>query len=172
MSEVPLSPSECSYVDEVGERFDAAWREGGRPRLEEFLAGAAGSVRTALLRQLLKVELYYRRLAGESHSAEDYRQHLPGNAETVAAVFAEATPSAANVTAPSGPAADGKPANGPFRAEFPAPDPFPGLWPGLTETAFQAEGSANTCWREDSWCSASRPTAASTASATHSKLPI
>src|SRR6516225_5845717 len=32
MSEVPLSPSEYGYVDEVGERFDAAWREGGRPR--------------------------------------------------------------------------------------------------------------------------------------------
>src|SRR5262249_25597872 len=45
----------------VCDAFDRAWREGGRPRLEDFLARAPEQARQYLLCELLRIELEYRR---------------------------------------------------------------------------------------------------------------
>jgi serine/threonine protein kinase len=41
--------------------FEKAWQNGGTPKLEEFLADASPTARTQLLRELLILELFYRR---------------------------------------------------------------------------------------------------------------
>src|SRR5262249_23063447 len=60
----PSSLSALRQVDEVCERFEAAWQAAGgageQPRIEEYLAGTAGRVRSELLRELLRLELAYR----------------------------------------------------------------------------------------------------------------
>src|SRR5947199_18181 len=56
-------PSTGREIAEARERFEAAWRSGDRPRLEDHLAGAPGPVRTALLHELLTVEMIHRRRA-------------------------------------------------------------------------------------------------------------
>src|SRR5262249_51516414 len=50
-------------------RFEAAWRDGRRPRLDEHLGELPDAERPALLAELLRLEVYYRSRAGESLTA-------------------------------------------------------------------------------------------------------
>ena len=47
-------------IDALCDRFEDAWRQGGRPRLEDFLPAVPGPERPALLR----LDLHYRTRAG------------------------------------------------------------------------------------------------------------
>jgi hypothetical protein len=58
-------------VDLLATRFEAEWRAGGRPRLEDFLP-PAGPLRPAVLRELAAVELELRLKSGEPARAEEY----------------------------------------------------------------------------------------------------
>jgi tetratricopeptide (TPR) repeat protein/tRNA A-37 threonylcarbamoyl transferase component Bud32 len=66
-----LSPALARRLDEVCNRFEAAWR-GGRPRLDDFL-DETDSLYPILLRELISLDIHYRRQAGERPRAEDYQ---------------------------------------------------------------------------------------------------
>jgi WD40 repeat protein/tRNA A-37 threonylcarbamoyl transferase component Bud32 len=66
-------------LDEVCNRFEAVWRSGcldangrGRPSLDEALAGVGRDLYPVLLRELVLLDVYYRRQAGEQPSVADY----------------------------------------------------------------------------------------------------
>jgi serine/threonine-protein kinase len=84
----PLSESLARRVDQVCNRFEAACKDGGRPRVEDFLGDAEGPERDALLRELVALEVYYRRARGEDCRPEEYRARFP---DLNPAWFAEAT---------------------------------------------------------------------------------
>src|SRR5437016_230060 len=69
MSEPSLSPTLAEEVDRVCNDFEAAWRAvgsgGWAPRLEDYLRAATQEARPHLLRELLGLELDYRRRRGE-----------------------------------------------------------------------------------------------------------
>jgi tetratricopeptide (TPR) repeat protein len=67
-------------AEEECDRFEAAWRAGLRPRIEDHLAGVPEAERPALLRELLLLELDYRRLAGERPGGEEYLARFPEHA--------------------------------------------------------------------------------------------
>ncbi len=74
------APPEASLTrlgDAACDRFEAAWRAGQRPRLEEYLAAVPEPQRPALLRELLLLEIDYRRLAGERPTPEEYLARFP-----------------------------------------------------------------------------------------------
>jgi WD40 repeat protein/predicted Ser/Thr protein kinase len=71
-------------IDQVCTRFEQAWRSGPRPDLRDYVAGT-GEERRALFRELLKVELDYRRKVGELFAAEECRRRFAD--EDGAAVF-------------------------------------------------------------------------------------
>jgi eukaryotic-like serine/threonine-protein kinase len=58
-------------LDRACNDFEGAW-SAGRPRIEVFLAGWQGTERSALLRELVLLDIDYRRRAGEACSAQDY----------------------------------------------------------------------------------------------------
>jgi WD40 repeat protein/predicted Ser/Thr protein kinase len=90
-------------VDRVCTAFEAAWRAGRRPRVEDCLAGEPGAVARALLPELLLVELEYRRRAGEQPQVEEYRRRFPGlDLDWPAGALTPADPRAP----PRGPAAE------------------------------------------------------------------
>ena len=62
-------------LDPVCDRFEDAWL--ARPRIEDFLEDVAEADRPALLRELLWLDLDYRRRGGERPVAEEYRRRLP-----------------------------------------------------------------------------------------------
>jgi serine/threonine-protein kinase len=64
-------------VDEICDRFEKAWKQGQRPRIEDYLAALGEPGRSTLLRELIKVDIVYRRRAGEHPTAEEYRERFP-----------------------------------------------------------------------------------------------
>jgi hypothetical protein len=83
------SPSLLHLIDQVCDRFEAAWKAGQRHRIEDDLAAAPAPARPALLRELLALELEYRGRSGETLVLDDYRRRFPEHAELVVAVFRE-----------------------------------------------------------------------------------
>jgi serine/threonine protein kinase len=84
-----LSPSGCELVNLICDRFEAAWRGGQLPRIEDYLNDVPQAGRPALFRELLALELAYRRRDGEAPAVEGYRQRFPEHAELVRAVWEE-----------------------------------------------------------------------------------
>src|SRR5262249_28735177 len=58
-------------------RFEQDWQAGGRPSPEDFLAAAQGAERLALLAELLRLDVYYRRRVGEIPAPPDYQTRSP-----------------------------------------------------------------------------------------------
>ena len=91
-------------VDRACDDFEAAWRTGHRPRIENALAEATGPEQSVLLRALLASELELRRKLGEQLSPEEYLGRFPEYPELVRSVFGAASattslrPSALNAT--------------------------------------------------------------------------
>jgi len=75
-------------VDVACDRFEAQWRAGQRPRLEDYLHEVPEPPRRDLLWELLRVEWEWRRRAGETLTAEEYRQRFPEFSQKVDAAFA------------------------------------------------------------------------------------
>src|SRR5262249_58116259 len=80
-----------SDVDAACDRFEAAWRAGDRPRIEDFLGGTTDSRRPALLRHLLALELDYRGGLEASPESSEYRDRLPRHELLIDSVFADVT---------------------------------------------------------------------------------
>jgi serine/threonine-protein kinase len=64
-------------VDAAWLRFEDAWKAGQFPRLEDFLDEALPAERALLLRELLRLELDYRRRRGDQPGAEEYKRRFP-----------------------------------------------------------------------------------------------
>src|SRR6478752_3611696 len=78
-----------SVEDQIDERCDAfeqAWRSGQRPRITDFLKLDDRVVRARLFRELLLVELEYRRLNGEQPKQKDYLRDFPEFASQIEAI--------------------------------------------------------------------------------------
>jgi hypothetical protein len=67
-------------VEAACTRFEQDWAARRRPALEDYLGPAPAASRGVLLAELLRIELAYRRRAGETPRAADYRGWLPGDA--------------------------------------------------------------------------------------------
>jgi tetratricopeptide (TPR) repeat protein len=101
-----LPTSALLRVDILCARFEDVWRTGGRPRLEEFLNGTQGAERTELLRELLRLERYYRQGLGELVDAQEYEERFPEDVDLIRAVLAEGR-TVAPATYPTNPDATG-----------------------------------------------------------------
>ncbi len=69
-------PSQDRLIDRICTRFEQAWKAGERPRSEEYLASRVGAAE-ALLRELLLVEIFHRRLRGETLTPDEYHVRFP-----------------------------------------------------------------------------------------------
>jgi hypothetical protein len=70
-------------------RFEAAWREGRSPRIEEFLEEFSRSSmeQTRLMLELLALEVELRTKARESPEIGQYHERFPDHADVIAEVF-------------------------------------------------------------------------------------
>src|SRR5262245_19265657 len=71
-----LRVSAVRLIDELCDEFEAAWARGERPQLESYLARVSGSERLELLRELLGVEIHYRRRLGEAVAEGEFSARL------------------------------------------------------------------------------------------------
>ena len=79
-----------SSVDDICLDFEAEWRNGNRPRVVDFLHKAAASERSAVLSELLLLDIDYRCRRGEVPSARDYYDELPLERDVVDETFSAA----------------------------------------------------------------------------------
>jgi serine/threonine-protein kinase len=65
------------HINEVCDRFEAAWKEGPPPRLEDFLGEAVDAERLVLVQELIRVDVDYRKKRGEEPQAAEYLKRFP-----------------------------------------------------------------------------------------------
>jgi len=104
-----LSATQAEELARACDRFEAEWRKGGRPRIEDHLAEVPEPLRAALLGELISVELDWRRRNDERPVRDEYEARFPGQAGAVAAAFGPAADQTAS-TADTARSVD--PANG------------------------------------------------------------
>src|SRR5262249_39982978 len=72
------------------------WKAEQRPCIEDYLVGSPEAERSALLRELLGLELAYRNRKGESAGPKEYQLRFPAYEELIRKVFQEEIPRAAS----------------------------------------------------------------------------
>jgi serine/threonine-protein kinase len=102
------SDMRAQLVDQVCDRFEAAWAAGQRPRLEDYLGAALRSVQSVLLRELLALELACRRRRGEAPALREYLERFPEHAPTVTGAFREPSPPRQPAATPAEPVGGGE----------------------------------------------------------------
>jgi serine/threonine protein kinase/tetratricopeptide (TPR) repeat protein len=85
-----LSATQVEVLDRACDRFAAAMRAGDSARIEDHLGEAEGPVRSALLNELIALDIDWRQRRGKRPEQADYRDRFPGHAGAVAAAFARA----------------------------------------------------------------------------------
>jgi RNA polymerase sigma-70 factor, ECF subfamily len=100
-------------IDALCQTFEVAWKRTGKggapPRLEDLLGAVAESERGPLLRELLKVELHYRR--HECPTPEELRRRFPGQEALLESFFGRNAPVQAKVGFAPPPPGGGSPMN-------------------------------------------------------------
>ena len=87
----PLPVPRRLHLDKVCDRFEAACRAARMPRIEDYLCHATDAERGTLLRDLLVLDLHWRRSHGQRPEPQDYIRQFPDSVALVAAAFDEAT---------------------------------------------------------------------------------
>jgi serine/threonine protein kinase len=81
MSDAPTSSASMELrnweqVDEICLEFEDQWRQGRRPAIENYVPRLAGEAQRQLVRELLLIDLSYRRRMGQTPRADDYADKL------------------------------------------------------------------------------------------------
>jgi WD40 repeat protein/serine/threonine protein kinase len=96
------SESLLAEIDPVCDAFEAEWRTGKRPSVEAYLERVSKPAQRGLLRELLRIDLDYRRQRGEAAQFADYA-HLAGvDSDIFASLLAMTTDQASTPSALQG----------------------------------------------------------------------
>src|SRR5438045_3879205 len=83
---VPGGAGRARRINRLCDEFEDAWRGEHRPAIEAFLAQAAADERDELLRELIGLEIEFRRRAGERPDINDYCRRFSGHTAVVESV--------------------------------------------------------------------------------------
>ncbi len=72
-----LSVNQICRLNELCNQFEKGWQAGERPHIEDYISGFAEPLRTALLWELLALEIDYRRLHDDAPTLEKYLSRFP-----------------------------------------------------------------------------------------------
>jgi len=84
-----LSLTALERMERICTRFEDAWKAGQQPKLEAYLGNSPEPERSALLRELLVLDLSYRRRRGEQPSPHEYLRRFPKSRDLIETVFGE-----------------------------------------------------------------------------------
>jgi serine/threonine-protein kinase len=95
--ELPIGPEHrpdhpALRLDAACDRFEATWRQGRRPRIEDALDELPEPERLELLRALLELERELRRGAGEHPAPDESLGRFPQHTQLIAEVFTTSPP--------------------------------------------------------------------------------
>jgi tetratricopeptide (TPR) repeat protein len=81
-----LSPTQAEELDRACDRFEAEWRNGARPNIEDYL-DTPRAHRSALLGELIVIDLHWRRRRGEQPTLDEYVARFGRYQAAVAVAF-------------------------------------------------------------------------------------
>jgi serine/threonine-protein kinase len=87
-----LPPELVRAVDRACDAFEAAWKAGSGPRIEDYLGRVPAPGRPALLQALVAIELELRRRRGERLEPREYRARFPQHPEAIGAALGDLAP--------------------------------------------------------------------------------
>src|SRR5687768_16966782 len=79
----PPTLDHIESIDDICLRFEADWQANKNPRLEDYFAVGTQYERTALVRELLRLELHYRSRGGDNLEVEEYKGRFPDYQELI-----------------------------------------------------------------------------------------
>jgi tetratricopeptide (TPR) repeat protein len=85
-----LSATQVEVLDRACDQFEAALRAGKSARIEDHVGEAEGPFRSALLSELIALDIDWRQRLGKNPAEAVYRDRFPGHTDAVAAAFARA----------------------------------------------------------------------------------
>jgi WD40 repeat protein/tRNA A-37 threonylcarbamoyl transferase component Bud32 len=103
--EVSLPLPALERIESVCLEFEAAWKKGSNPRIEDYLGSAQGPERTELLRELLLLDLDYRTCSDRQPTPDEYQARFPLDSQLVSDVFDKLSTDAAvgeTISSPAG----------------------------------------------------------------------
>ena len=74
---------DAAIIDDICDRFEAAWKSGNVPDLSEYLEKVEEAQQLELCRELIAIDLTYRARAGETLQAPRYQSLLPVQAAEI-----------------------------------------------------------------------------------------
>ena len=77
-----------SSIDDICVEFESVWMKGDRPRVADFLSRAKAEEKSAVLSELLLLDIDYRTKQGETPRATDYLLEMPAHRDVVEQAFA------------------------------------------------------------------------------------
>jgi WD40 repeat protein/serine/threonine protein kinase len=86
------SPAQAIEVNRICDRFEAAWKAGRRPQIEEYLGDRTSPSSPAVLLELVKLEMDLRRGRGEQPAPSEYRARFGDQTALIDAIFAPSLP--------------------------------------------------------------------------------
>jgi serine/threonine protein kinase/Tfp pilus assembly protein PilF len=93
-SEITSWPQSLALqVEDICSRFETAWKAGRKPQIETYLGQTPEPRQSVLLRELLALELEFRRQRGDEFLPEDYLLRFAERADVVREVFHQEAPS-------------------------------------------------------------------------------
>ena len=72
-----LTVEQALVLETACDAFEAAWRAGGRPDIATAVLALPTVVRPTAIRELIHLDVYYRRKAGEAPATADYAGRFP-----------------------------------------------------------------------------------------------
>jgi hypothetical protein len=72
-----LPVEQALLLERACDRFEAEWRAGGRPDLAAAIRDLPATIRTAALKEVVQLDVYYRRENGHALAAGDYAGPFP-----------------------------------------------------------------------------------------------
>ena len=114
-----LSVEQALLLDGACNAFEAKWRAGGRPDIWAAVLELPEPVRPAALKELVQLDVYYRRRRGEVPAAADYAPRFPElDPEWLAGAGAVIDPNAQTATGAGGPTSEVLPVEGQRFADY------------------------------------------------------
>ena len=93
---LPLSLEQ--KIDQVCSRFEAAWKTGAQPSIEDYLADSSAAETIEIVRELILLDVFYCRQRGDVCTPADYQARFPEIASTWLAEVLNPASSAARAT--------------------------------------------------------------------------
>lgn len=84
-----LSDEQLLQLNELTEQFEVELSAGSAPSIESVVEQAPAEIRSALLAELIAVEVEHRQLQGEAPSHGEYLQRFPYDGPPISSVFAD-----------------------------------------------------------------------------------